>query len=310
MTTISTSVSYPVGVRVILMKEAARRRRLERAIVERLEERGYGEIILPIVDFVDPYTSVIREPSLRQTYRFTDREGELVAVRSDFTPMVARALAPVIRAEDLPLRVFYRGDVIRCDRTRLGTTREFFQIGAELVGDASVGADVEAVLLAARAVASSDRATAIALTDSQLVDRLLDAAGLEGLRRSGVRTALAEKRTPLLSGGGEAEALLLRLASGSVTLGDLAGFGATAEAASRLDQVSRALGAEGFAVLVNLDEVESETGYYDGLVFRVFADGERAPVARGGRYDAFYRHFGADVPAIGFTISVDYLEER
>jgi ATP phosphoribosyltransferase regulatory subunit HisZ len=61
--------------------------------------------------------------------------------------MVARALAPSLNGH--PLRVFYRGDVIRCQTSRLGANREMFQIGAEIIGDASPDADLAMLRLAA-----------------------------------------------------------------------------------------------------------------------------------------------------------------
>jgi ATP phosphoribosyltransferase regulatory subunit HisZ len=146
---------------------------VEARFVSTLEDAGFAEVVLPIIDFAEPYAGITPRRIAKQSYRFTDREGELVAIRSDFTPMLARALAPMIesssrrvdesaRGEDsdprrldesttrrLPLRVFYRGDVIRCDTTRLGANRELFQIGAELIGDASVAADLEILRLAA-----------------------------------------------------------------------------------------------------------------------------------------------------------------
>jgi ATP phosphoribosyltransferase regulatory subunit HisZ len=144
---------YPTGARPLLIEETARRRRIESRFVALLEGNGFAEVVLPIIDFAEPYAGVTGRESARQSYRFTDREGELVAIRSDFTPMVARALAPALRESELPLRVFYRGDVIRCDATRLGANREMFQIGAEIIGDASSEADIAMLRLAA-AIAS------------------------------------------------------------------------------------------------------------------------------------------------------------
>jgi ATP phosphoribosyltransferase regulatory subunit HisZ len=131
----------------LLIEETARRRGVESRFVTLLEEAGFAEVVLPIIDFAEPYDSVTGRDAARQSYRFTDRDGELVAIRSDFTPMVARALAPSLRAGET-LRVFYRGDVIRCRNPRLGANRELFQIGAELVGDASPEADATMLRLA------------------------------------------------------------------------------------------------------------------------------------------------------------------
>ena len=140
---------YPTGARPLLIEETARRRRIESRFVSLLEGAGFAEVVLPIIDFAEPYAAVTGRDAARQSYRFVDRDGELVSIRSDFTPMVARALAPSIEAGNLPLRVFYRGDVIRCEASRLGANREMFQIGAEIIGDPTVEADVAMLRLAA-----------------------------------------------------------------------------------------------------------------------------------------------------------------
>src|SRR5437763_10957576 len=119
-----TNVRYPTGVRPLLIDEAARRRRIEARVMARLEQAQYAEVVLPIIDFVDPYAPLADRDAARASYRFVDREGEMVAIRSDFTPMLARVLAPVMRADELPLRLFYRGDVIRYEASRLGANRE------------------------------------------------------------------------------------------------------------------------------------------------------------------------------------------
>ena len=144
----ATKFRYPTGARPLLIEETARRRGIESRFVSLLEEAGFAEVVLPIIDFAEPYAEVLERDAAKQSYRFTDRDGELVAIRSDFTPMVARALAPTLSVEET-LRVFYRGDVIRCQNPRLGSNREIFQIGAELVGDASPEADLAMLQLAA-----------------------------------------------------------------------------------------------------------------------------------------------------------------
>jgi ATP phosphoribosyltransferase regulatory subunit len=135
-----------------------------------LEDAGFAEVVLPIIDFAEPYANVMDRDAAKQSYRFTDRDGELVAIRSDFTPMVARALAPSLNGD--PLRVFYRGDVIRCSATRLGSNRELFQIGAELVGDGSVEADVAMLRLAADIASALSAQPLVVYTGGALFDGL------------------------------------------------------------------------------------------------------------------------------------------
>ena len=221
-------------MRPLLVEETARRRRIESRFVALIEGAGFDEVLLPIIDYAEPYASIAANDAKRQSYRFVDRDGELVAIRSDFTPMVARALAPSIDESELPLRVFYRGDVIRCEASRLGTNREIFQIGAEIIGDDSIEADVEAMTLAASVARAFGREP---------------------------RVVFSGTSSPALE-----------------------------------------------AIATRFDEDE-DPSYYTGVRFRVYIDGRRAPVAQGGRYDNLYGRFGADVPAIGFTFTVDDLCE-
>ncbi len=170
----ATRFRYPTGARPLLIEETARRRRIESCFVALLEEAGFAEVVLPIIDFAEPYAEVMARDAAKQSYRFTDRDGELVAIRSDFTPMVARALAPMLSDGhgngNLPLRVYYRGDVIRCEATRLGSNRELFQIGAEFVGDGSVDADLEMLRLAAAIASQFSHAPLVVYTDGPELD--------------------------------------------------------------------------------------------------------------------------------------------
>jgi ATP phosphoribosyltransferase regulatory subunit len=275
---------YPTGARPLLIEETARRRGIESRFVSLLESEGFAEVVLPIIDFAEPYAPVTRREAARQSYRFTDRDGELVAVRSDFTPMLARALGPVLDDGDLPLRVFYRGDVIRCQATRLGANRELFQIGAEIIGDPSPEADVAVLRLVAGITRSFGIEPLIVYTDASILQPF------DGDTRAALLTKRMSANLPPLA---------QKLIAGTATLDDVH--------SERLEIVARTLGDDARFVL-HLDDVEPDAGYYSGLRFRVFAADRRTLIAQGGRYDTLYGHFGIDAPAIGFTFTIDELE--
>ena len=200
----ATNFRYPTGARPLLIEETARRRAIESRFVTLLEGAGFAEVVLPIIDFAEPYMGVMERDAAKQSYRFTDREGELVAIRSDFTPLVARALAPSLNGH--PLRVFYRGDVIRCQSTRLGANREMFQIGAELVGDASAEADVAMLQLAAAIATTFTPQPLVVHTGPELDDPrfvLHDDAKDDRGYYTGLRFWVYgdDRRTPIAQGG-------------------------------------------------------------------------------------------------------------
>ncbi|HVS32641.1 MAG TPA: ATP phosphoribosyltransferase regulatory subunit [Thermoanaerobaculia bacterium] len=294
----ATSLRYPIGVRPLLMRETARRRSVESRIVALLGRSGFEEIVLPILDYADPAAVEAQD-----TYRFVDRDGELVAIRSDFTPMVARALSPVVEKTRTPLRVFYRGDVIRREASRLGANREMFQIGAEIVGDGSSTADAALLGLLGSLLRDLGVTPRIVYTDATIPERLAAGSG------AAVRDALAGKRAGDLEGLQRAlspEAFLVasRLASGQATVADLQQCAETAPVAARLAEIACAV--DGFCV-AQLDDVDRRAGYYSGLRFRAYGAGSRV-VAQGGRYDSLYGQFGAPAPAVGFTVTIDELE--
>ena len=48
------SAALPPGVTALLFDEAARRRRFEEIAVAAFEERGFSEVVLPILDYFEP----------------------------------------------------------------------------------------------------------------------------------------------------------------------------------------------------------------------------------------------------------------
>ena len=304
----TTKSRYPTGVRALMPEETARRRAIETRLVAALGEGGFDEVVLPIIDYVDHYAPLLGRELMRQSYRFTDREGDLVFIRSDFTPMVARALAPAIAPEELPRKVFYRGDVIRCEASRLGVNRELFQIGAEIIGDASVDADVEILTLAARLLCPFGIRPTIVYNDVAIVEQLMASLGVGPEVERPIRAALVAKRTAELRDFRDQVpaapfALIEKLANGSATLADFSGYGA-----ERLAAIERGVeGVEGADFILHLDDVEETAGYYTGLRFRIYADESRTRIAQGGRYDALYGRFGTAAAAIGFTFTIDDL---
>lgn len=302
---LADAAAFPLGVRVLLVDETARRRRLERAAVNVLETAGFDEVILPMVDFADPYAGVVSPSRFRTTYRFTDAGGELLAVRADFTPMLARAVAPLVRASREPLRLFYRGDVIRREEARLGRSRECFQIGAELIGDGSVDADAEIVRLAAATARACGADPVVSVSDERLISLLTGGAARSSQLAAIVR---ARRRADLSTIPIDAplRPLLESLIDGTLTVEELAEYPPTSAIATRLLALRERAGE-----LLELSlEDDTERSYYSGLRFRLFDRRRRVEVGAGGRYDTLYAAFGAPAPAVGFTITTDSLEEE
>ncbi len=341
------SAPLPRGVSALFAESARRRRALESALVERLEAAGFAEAVLPVVDYLEPYESLLTPASRRELYQFVGRDGELLALRSDFTPMLARLVAPRLDALELPLRVFYRGDVVRFEEERPGRLRELYQLGAELLGEPGEAAEERMLRLFLDLLAlGHDQPVDVVLGFAGALDHVWKGvSGPAADRRRLAEALLRRDRVALRRAGADA---LLAVAERGVP-DEAAALGPAAERLDALVTLAGRLSAERPRVRVAVDLAEFATltldepaaaglggeaadggssgeaadggssgeaadaalggrSYYDGLVFRAYLGTGALPVGGGGRYDRLFRALGAEVPAVGFSLGLDRLE--
>ncbi len=328
------STTLPAGVSALFFESAARLRGLEGLLADELAARSFREVVLPMVDYFAPYEPLLVPAARAELYRFADRDGELLALRSDFTPMLARLLAPHLDGLALPLRLFYRGDVVRCPERGARSEVEQHQIGGELLGAPGTAAALEreAALVCARllALATGGRARLVLGLAGALDELLIAAVGRERapeLARAIARRERGAARIGAAAPDGVAEAIAGIVEQGVPRerrwLGD-----SCSEALVRLERLGAELAGLDPAVAVTIDLAEfadfaglsaaptpGESGardfrpYYDGLVLRAYLPGRARPVASGGRYDALFRKLGAEVVAVGFSLRLDALVE-
>lgn len=309
----------PPGSQDLLSDDVRRRRRVQGAWFELAEGRGYEEVIPPTFEYEEVFTRGAGAGLASRLIRFVDQDGRLVALRADFTSSIARVAATRLAAAPLPLRLCYAGKIFRQATEGGGRARELFQLGAELIGDASPEADVEVI----RLVVDTLRALRIPefqinLGDVQFVRPLLAAfpeQAAEGLRTAidrKDRAALAEATREWDSPAAVARALLELpelIGRGEVLLRARAlAAGPDAEAAiDRLRTVDGLLSEdERRHVVYDLGEIRG-LGYYTGLQFEVFVAGVGRAVGYGGRYDHLLGLYGVERPAVGFALETDAL---
>jgi ATP phosphoribosyltransferase regulatory subunit len=308
----------PAGVQCFVGEEARRRRRIEETTIGVFEGWDYEEIIPPLFDYADVFTS---ESLSARTYSFVGRDGSVLALRPDFTSLLAKIAAGRLRDRPTPIRLYYSGEVVRYEPPKAGRQSELFQMGLEHLGGDPRSADAEVLTIAAECL---DRlgVSGFVLTlghvgvfTGLLEGSDLEPARLEDLRdrveakdAQGIRRALSGVDLP--QDRREALERLATLAGGPDVLLDaaevVADCPAAAEALGELRTVWEALDRAGLGscLAVDLGEVRG-LDYYTGLVFRVFAPGLGFEVGGGGRYDTLLGRFGRPLPAVGFMLGLD-----
>ena len=314
----------PPGVHDFLFEEAQTRRQVERSLTEMLASKGYREIITPAYEYSEVFAqaSKTQEGWEDRAYRFLDRDGRVLALRSDFTAQIARIAAARFFELPAPVRAYYSGNVFRAEPLHAGRRREKWQVGFEILGAAGLEADAEAVFcildgLLALGLANTRIAighigyfngliaqTQINGEDLKRLKYLVERKDVAGLKQATEELKLAHElreafaHLPHLHGGREILAQARRLAMNKDS------HAAIACLESLLSLLLKHPHAH--QVFVDLSEVEG-MGYYTGIMLRAFAAGVGEEIGGGGRYDDLVSRFGAHMPSVGFSFDVDLL---
>src|SRR5438105_6284413 len=141
----------PSGVRDLLPPETIARRAIARAFLGRAELFGYEPIVPPAFEYAETIERGLGTLDPREIVRFVEPEtGEVVALRPDVTPQIARLVATRMADVPAPIRLCYEGAVYRLGRLAGEPgQREIVQAGIELVDAPAPGGDAEVLAVAA-----------------------------------------------------------------------------------------------------------------------------------------------------------------
>lgn len=269
---------------------------------------GFVEYDGPLLEELDLYKKKSGEEIVKQLYDFTDKGGRAVALRPEMTPTLARIVAATHREFKKPIKWFCLPQMFRYERPQRGRLREHYQFNADIIGEESLGAEVELIALCVDllrgfgftakdvVVRISDREFWIDFLRTQNVPeekweetlQTIDKSEREPREKTNTRLgSLAEPVFKLLDGGGKSE---------------------------KLDRLLAALGARGLGEFVEIDfGIVRGLAYYSGVVFEAFdRGGKLRAIAGGGRYDKLIHLLSdgaASLPALGFAMGDVVLAE-
>ncbi len=304
------------GMHDILMYDTPRWHYLEETIINILNQYGYQEIRLPIVEKTELFKRTIGDNTdivSKEMYSFDDRNGTSLTLRPEGTAGCVRAGIEHGLFHKQTQRLWYRGPMFRHERPQKGRQRQFHQIGVEAFGYSGPDIDAEHILMCTRiwkALNLSDislEINSLGTTESRskyreiLVDYFsshknrLDDDSLVRLEQNPLR--ILDSKNP------EMQALI--------------------NSAPTLDEHLDTESADHFAGLKEvLDSAEVEYNinprlvrgldYYGKTVFEWKTNqlGAQGTICAGGRYDGLIeQHGAAPTPAVGFAIGLERLLE-
>ncbi len=304
------------GTRDLLPPATAVWNHVENVAREMFRAYNYHEIRTPILEETQLFARGVGEETdivTKEMYTFEDRDGSSLTLRPEATASVMRAYIEH-RLDQRPgvQKLYYMGPMFRRERPQKGRYRQFFQIGAEVIGSESAVVDAEVI---------------------EMVVDLLKRAGLEGFTlllnsvgdqncRPAYLIKLREELGKVASRLCEdcqrrVETNPLRVLDCKVPedqpiIDTLPSILDHLDEACRqhFDTVQRLLRDRGIAFEVRPRLVRG-LDYYMRTTFEVVhgALGAQNSVLGGGRYDGLAESLGSKVPApgIGFSIGEDRL---
>ncbi len=275
---------------------------------------GYGEVATPVFEFTEVFHRTLGDTSdivSKETYTFTDRGGESLTLRPEFTASVVRAFISGGFTQQLPFKAFYAGPAFRYERPQKGRLRQFHQIGIEMLGADKPWHDVEVL------DCSGQILQALGIDDATLeLNSLGDTESRDAYRAALVeyfndhRNALSDdSRTRL-------EKNPLRILDSKapedkklVTDAPPMAESYSAQAADWFAEVKEGLDTLGISYMVSPRLVRG-LDYYTHTVFEWTgtALGAQNTLLAGGRYDGLVAQMGGpEIPGIGWAAGVERL---
>ncbi len=144
-------IQAPRGTVDVLGDEAARREAVEAQAKRVLEAAGFARIETPAFESTELFARGVGEATdivQKEMYSFEDGAGRSLTLRPEGTAPVCRAyIEHGMHKRPQPVKLWYLSSFFRAEAPQRGRYREFWQVGAEIIGSAAPEADAELIVL-------------------------------------------------------------------------------------------------------------------------------------------------------------------
>ncbi len=271
---------------------------------------GYQEYDGPFIEPIDLYAAKSGEELVKkQSFTFEDRGGDLVTLRPELTPSLARMIAAKQGELTFPARWWSFGPFWRYEQPQKGRSREFFQWNIDMLGVSSPEADAELIAVGAtflRSVGLNPEQAAIYVNNRRLMDSEFDALGIPAEKRMDVSN-LVDRRSKMEPAKWDIYAFDLGM--NQTQLDGLKNILGNLDLWKKSDELVRlfsALESLGVKEYVKFDpNIMRGLLYYTGTVFEAFdtSGSVKRAILGGGRYDNLLADVGGQpLSGVGFAM--------
>ncbi|NLI73250.1 MAG: histidine--tRNA ligase [Euryarchaeota archaeon] len=306
-------IQRPRGTRDFDPDEMDIRRYFETIMRHEARLFGFREIATPIFEHTELFTLRSGPNIVEEIYAFQDKGGRDIALRPELTAPAMRFFVNELSNRSRPLKMFYFGQCFRYERPQSGRFREFFQFGAELIGNPGPDSDAEIIALAAsimRRIGLKDYS--IRIGHIGVLRNILAEADVDAETTPLILQRLDKKEYE------EARQLMQNAKIDDETINSIIDITNTVGSINVLDKISgdaheHLLGIFDILQAYGIDNVQIDLGvvrgldYYTGVVFEIDAPvlGAEKQICGGGSYSLTELFGGEKTFSTGFGIGFD-----
>ncbi|MDO8527846.1 MAG: histidine--tRNA ligase [Deltaproteobacteria bacterium] len=303
------------GMSDLLPPQSTHWERVESKAREIFKTYGFQEIRTPIVEPTELFVRSVGETSAiveKEMYTFEDRKGTSLTLRPEGTASVVRAyIEAALYYKDPVAKLAYFGPMFRYEQPQKGRSRQFFQIGAELLGVQEPMADAELLIMLEQFFSS------LGITDTRLEINSLGCKACRPKYLEAIQKFLKGKlskfcadcqkrsdRNPLRVLDCKKEECRT-LTADAPMINDF-----WCEACHQHYREVRGLLLAGHVKFKENPRIVRGLDYYCRTAFEILCDrlGSQNAVGAGGRYDGLVKDLGGpDVPGVGFAVGMERL---
>ena len=276
---------------------------------------GFEEYNGPILENIDLFAAKSGDELVKkQAYTINDKSGNILVLRPEMTPSLARIVANNENNLLFPLKWFTYGPRFRYENPQKGRGREFFEWDCDILGTESYLADAEVILIAAsmyRELGLTPQEVKIKINDRVYIQKELTNLGIPNIK--GVIKTIDKKSKV---GEETFENILLDEGLKKDQIERLSGILANKEGfnkSPRLSEIFSVIEKSDLKDYVEFDPcIVRGLDYYTSTVFEGWAiKGEFRSIWGGGRYDNLTEQVGSrrSIPGVGFAMGDMVIKE-
>jgi len=307
------NLKTPVGLKDYLLKDMEKKNKIETVLKELFLNSGYNLVETPTLEYADVFTTNMQDQTL---YKLINKDGEVLALRSDVTKAIARVVSTETKDFVFPQRFCYITNTFRYPKAYQGKQHEFTQAGVELIGCNGIYADYEIVSLAVKSLNSVLNDYKLYISSTEFFNNYLDDLNINNELKGKILDEIKNKNVvkikELLDKSSYEILSLIIEAIGKKDLllkikNNISGK-KTLESLEKLEKLYDLLEKNGLEKNVYFDfSILSFGNYYTGITLQGYTKGIGTPILEGGRYDILIQETDTPKDACGFAINVNDL---